>query len=164
MYLTEVLVFTASSFVILIMWLKYHYNYWQRHKIPFVRAHPIFGNIKDIVLWKKDPCSYFEDLYNEKYVVGSTTKNDPVVGIHIFNKPALLIRDLDLVKNILIKDFYHFSNRYAYSDPHSDVLGANMLFLAKNPQWKNIRIKLTPFFTSGKIKQMFPLVEEVRYK
>ena len=74
-----------------------------------------------------------------------------------------MIRDLDLVKNVLIKDFNQFSNRYSYSDPHSDGVGANTLFFAKNPKWKNIRSKLTPVFASGKIKQMFPLVEEVSF-
>ncbi|XP_065370208.1 probable cytochrome P450 6g2 isoform X1 [Calliphora vicina] len=161
MFLTEILIILASVIGIITQWLKYHYNYWQRHKIPYIKAHPIFGNFKDIVLWKKDPCAHFQSLYNEQGVVGGKPKDNPVVGLHVFNKPCLLIRDLDLVKNVLIKDFNQFSNRYSYSDPHSDAVGANTLFFAKNPKWKNIRSKLTPVFASGKIKQMFPLVEEI---
>lgn len=161
MFLTTILILLTTVIGAITLWIKYHYNYWQRHKIPFIRAHPLFGNFKNIVLWKTDPCTHFQNLYNEKDVVCAKSKDNPVVGLHVFNKPALLIRDLDLIKNILIKDFNHFSNRYSYSDPHSDAVGANTLFFAKNPKWKSIRTKLTPVFTSGKIKQMFPLVEEV---
>lgn len=161
MILTIILTVIASSVGILTLWLKHHYNYWQRLNIPYIKAHPIFGNFKNLVLWKKDPCAHFQDLYDEIGVVGGKPKDNPVIGLHVFNKPALLIRDLDLVKNVLVKDFNKFSNRYSYSDPHSDGVGANTLFFAKNPKWKNIRTKLTPVFASGKIKQMFPLVEEV---
>ncbi|XP_037812139.1 uncharacterized protein LOC119603923 [Lucilia sericata] len=161
MFLTEILIILATIIGLLTLWLKHHYNYWQRHKIPYIKAHPIFGNFKDIVLWKKDPCAHFQSLYDEEGVVGGKPKDNPVIGLHVFNKPCLLIRDLELVKNVLIKDFNQFSNRYSYSDPHSDAVGANTLFFAKNPKWKNIRSKLTPVFASGKIKQMFPLVEEI---
>jgi len=62
---------------------------------------------------------------------------------------------------VLIKDFNRFTNRYARCDPHGDVLGSNNLFLVRNPQWKEIRTKLTPVFTSGKLKAMYPLMQEV---
>uniref|UniRef100_T1GMQ0 Cytochrome P450 n=1 Tax=Megaselia scalaris TaxID=36166 RepID=T1GMQ0_MEGSC len=101
----------------------------------------------------------FQDLYEDK-----VAKNEPYVGIHIFNKPALLIRDLELVKKVLIKDFQYFSNRFTRMNPHNDPLGSNNLFLIRNPMWKELRQKLTPVFTSGKMKQMFHNVDEIGLK
>lgn len=88
-------------------------------------------------------------------------KDEAVVGIYVINKPALIIREPELIKSVLIKDFNRFSNRYGRCDPHGDPLGSNNLFFVRNPQWKEIRTKLTPVFTSGKVKQMYPLMQEV---
>lgn len=48
-------------------------------------------------------------------------------------------------------------------DNHSDPLGANSLPFANNPEWRMLRTKLTPVFTSGKMKQMFPLIDNVSF-
>ncbi|KAH1021272.1 hypothetical protein HUJ04_010807 [Dendroctonus ponderosae] len=37
-----------------------------------------------------------------------------------------------------------------------DPIMSNFMFLAKNPRWKAVRSKLTPVFSTGKLKQMFP--------
>ncbi|EDV98210.1 cytochrome P450 6g1 [Drosophila grimshawi] len=88
-------------------------------------------------------------------------QDEAVVGIYVLNKPALVIREPELIKSVMIKDFQRFSNRYARCDPHGDALGNNNLFFVRNPQWKEIRSKLTPVFTSGKLKQMYPLMQEI---
>lgn len=108
---------------------------------------------------KKTAAYMFADLYEH-----DIAKNEPYVGIHIFNKPGVLIRDLELIKKVLIKDFNNFSNRFTRMNPHNDPLGSNNLFLLRNPMWRELRQKLTPVFTSGKMKQMFYLVEQIGSK
>jgi len=79
------------------------------------------------------------------------------VGFYVLDKPFLLIRDRELVKNILVKDFSYFADRYVSADPNDRIGYANLFFI-RNPTWKAIRMKLTPFFTSGKMKKMFDLM------
>jgi hypothetical protein len=38
-------------------------------------------------------------------------KEKPCVGIFLFDKPSSLIRDLELVKDILVKDAQYFTDR-----------------------------------------------------
>lgn len=42
-----------------------------------------------------------------------------------------------------------------------DQIGMMSLFFIRNPLWKKMRARLSPFFSSGKIKQMFPLFEDI---
>ncbi|XP_075151052.1 cytochrome P450 6g1-like [Haematobia irritans] len=86
--------------------------------------------------------------------------HEAVVGIYTV-RPALLIRDPELIRSIFIRDFDCFRNRYISSDPHSDPIGGLGLFMSRDAFWKEWRAKLAIIFTSAKMKQMYPLVQEV---
>jgi cytochrome P450 len=83
----------------------------------------------------------------------------PYVGIFSFDKPSLLIRDLELVKKILVKDFQTFVDRTFTADERLDPLFGNNLTVLKGQLWRHLRTKLTPVFTSRKMKMMFCLVD-----
>lgn len=87
-------------------------------------------------------------------------KNHPYHGLYIFHSPVLMINDLELVKQILVKDFSNFPDRGLFSNEKIDPLTGN-LFTISGEKWRTLRVKLTPTFTSGKLKQMFPLLMEV---
>jgi hypothetical protein len=71
----------------------------------------------------------------------------------------LLIRDLELVKNILVKDFQSFMDHMLLFDEKLDPLMCNILPALKGKLWRHLRTNLTPVFTSRKIKMMFYLVD-----
>lgn len=154
--LVELSVLLSTAFLFVFCWFKIQHSYWDRQKIPSIKPTFLFGNLKDLVLMRKSSAELFANFYNHP-----NGKNSPYIGIYVFHKPALLLRDSDLIKKILIKDFNSFQNHYTQLSPHSDPIGGNMLFMMKTPMWRDLRIKLTPFFTSGKLRNMFPLVDNV---
>ena len=74
--------------------------------------------------------------------------------------PQLVIQDMDLVKDVLIKDFDHFVDRREISFGNNKYL-ANMLTVLTGEKWKVMRTLVSPVFTSGKLRLMVPLIDKV---
>lgn len=131
-------------------------NYWKNQGIPFISSPFLLGNF-----WRQLFLIEFVTDALDRMYKHPIAKGQPFVGIHVFNKPALYILDIDLVKRVLVKDFNHFSDRHVHADPTVDPMGGYDLFRGKNPLWRKLRLKLSPVFTSGKMKQMFYLIDQI---
>lgn len=81
-------------------------------------------------------------------------------GLFFWNKPVLLVLSPEFAKIVLTRDFHYFTNRGLYFNREHDPLSANLFFI-ENHDWRRLRNKMTPSFTSGKIKAMFPTMYEV---
>lgn len=141
-----------ASFV---YWLFKRQDYFKNNNIPYIKSFPILGTFFGPII---GTVSFYErvlQLYNDPAV-----KDKPFFGITVFHKHGLMITEPDLIKKIFVKDFNHFANRYSSSDVH-DPIGYYNLFTVKNPLWRSLRAKLSPFFTSGKMKTMYHLVDEI---
>jgi len=131
------------------------FGYWKKKGVP-VPEDPIFffGNFKDYVLQRRYLGHVVQDFYS-----WSKSKGHAYVGVYQLQRPCLVIADNELVKTILLKDFTYFTDRGQYCDREGEPLTAN-LFNLEGAEWKALRSKLSPTFTSGKMKQMFGLVKE----
>jgi len=147
--LDGIIVLTTIITTIFYFYMTRNFEYWKKQGILEVAPPtPFFGNFADCLCFKKAPAYFLKEYYD---------KGLPYVGFYILDQPALLICEQELVKNILVKDFNYFADRYATADPKDRLNYANLFFI-KNPDWKILRAKLTPFFTSGRIKKMFYLM------
>lgn len=132
------------------MYMTRKFKYWEKQGIMECPPTPFVGNFGECFMQKKSPPEFIKDMYEKG-------KGLPYMGIYIFDKPVFLVRDPELIKQILVKDFHVFNDKYASVDVN-DRIGYSNVFLMKNPGWKVLRAKLTPFFTSGKLKRMYELM------
>ncbi|XP_075217468.1 putative cytochrome P450 6a23 isoform X2 [Lycorma delicatula] len=129
-----------------------NYNYWKERNIAYIPPVFPFGNTKDATLSTRFTGYVFRDLYFQ-------LKGHKFGGITTLRKPQLLLRDPEIIKLILTKDFNHFTDRgLSPVDEEHEPLSAH-LFNLQGEKWKILRTKLTPTFTSGKMKIMFHLMK-----
>ncbi|XP_076618278.1 cytochrome P450 6k1-like [Colletes latitarsis] len=144
------LILFSSLIVLAYLYMTRNFKYWSKRGIMEIPPTPFLGNFTECLMMKKAGFEFVKDMYN-------MSKGFPYMGFYIFDKPFFLARDPELVKRILVKDFEVFSDRYASSNV-TDRLGYANVFQMKNPGWKILRAKLTPIFTTGKLKKMFDLM------
>jgi len=148
-----VFVFSLSAvFIALYLYSIRNFKFWQKLGIPYVKPTPFVGNLKECVFQKVNIGKHLQQIYEQH-------SDKPYVGIFSFDKPILLVHDLELVKNILVKDFQNFINRVTSFDEKLDPILSKILFVNKDQIWRQCRTNLTPAFTSGKMKMMFYMVD-----
>ncbi|XP_032662740.1 probable cytochrome P450 6a20 isoform X2 [Odontomachus brunneus] len=97
--------------------------------------------------WRKNGVFYVEP------VVPTGNISDLVTG------KLSMVADLDLIRTVLTKEFGSFHDRGFYCNEKIDPLSGHLLSLS-GKKWRNLRVKLTPTFTSRRMKQMYTVVKE----
>lgn len=119
------------------------FSHWKKRGIYYIEPSFPYGNIKALATRKE----FFGDTFKEFYK-HFKSKGVKGGGVYTFLIPVFVAVDLDLVKNILQKDFGHFVNHGRPFDKKVDPLSGH-LFNLENDEWRKMRVKLTPTFTSG---------------
>lgn len=130
-----------------------NYKYWQQRGVKHDKPVPFFGNNYRNYLRQKS----ITELAVEMYWKYPTEK---VVGFYRASRAELVIRDIDIAKRILTTDFAYFYPRGL--NQHRDAIEPLLknLFFVDGDTWRLLRQRMTPAFTSGKLKAMFPLIVE----
>lgn len=157
--LSETILFDSVTFLTIavgsiILFYVWCFSFWSKKGVYTATPSIPFGNAKDLFLRNQCWGEAFRDAYFDIKSQGKAYG-----GYYIFGKPAFIPIDLDLIKTILTKDFVHFMNHINHVDLEADPISGH-LFALKGAKWRQLRAKLTPTFTSGKIKMMFDILEE----
>lgn len=149
--LTLVLIFVTLTILYFYIY-EWKFKYWERHGIPSAQPHFPFGTM--VLRGKK----HLAQLMLKEYQMFKS--KGPIYGGYRLLEPVLFITDPALVKNILIKDFNSFHSRGLYENRRDDPMVSH-LFILSGQRWKRIREKVTPVFTSGKIRSMTPTILKI---
>lgn len=147
-----------SLAALLLLALLYRYStstfgFWAARGVPFRPPVPLFGNSLDTSLGR---VSLPEQQLRNYAFFGSSRFG----GVYTFRRPTLFVKDPNLVEQVLIKDFSTFYNRGFKPDIELDPLSAHLVNL-EDAKWKNLRNRLTPAFSSGKLRGMQDQLLEV---
>ncbi|XP_071444833.1 cytochrome P450 9e2-like [Hetaerina americana] len=130
-----------------------NFDYWKKRGIPEVKIRPIpfFGHTWKVMLGLKSFNEGFSDVYN-------SLGDEPYGGFMQSINPAIMIKDPELIKHILVKDSIIFLERAFHTNEENDPLNGKGLFNLRGRKWKEMRTRISPTFTSGRMKAMLPLI------
>lgn len=152
--LTTILLATLGLLLLYIgLKLRQRFNYWHNLGIACDPPNWFLGSFSGLMTTRSFDV-ILKGYYN-KY-----RNSGPFAGLYWFTKPSVFVLDPELIKHVLIKDFSKFSDRGMYSNEEDDPL-SGQLFNLDGAKWRHMRNKLSPTFTSGKMKTMFPLVIKI---
>lgn len=129
----------------------------------------IYLKLKKNNYWKKRNIVQIDDLL-VKFMFGNNSfaevcKNvydehdEAHIGTAMGRLPTLMLKDLKDIQAVLAGDFLSFHSR-GFMTNSNDLLADNILFMTDFQRWKLMRQKLTPVFTSSRLKNMFYIIEK----
>ncbi|CAD7683936.1 unnamed protein product [Nyctereutes procyonoides] len=134
----------ATSLVLLYLYGTYTHGVFKKLGIPGPTPLPFVGT----ALGYRKGFSVFDENCFRKY--------GRMWGFYDGRQPVLAITDPDMIKTVLVKECYSvFTNRRSFG-PVGFMKSA--ISLSEDEEWKRIRTLLSPTFTSGKLKEMFPII------
>ncbi|XP_063541545.1 cytochrome P450 6B5-like [Cydia strobilella] len=146
------LVVLGSALGLFYLYLKKKNEYWKSRGLVTPKPLPLVGNYGDFILLKKNLFDTVTDICKQ-------FPKEPIVGAYYGTEPVVIVKDPELLKLVITKDFYYFSSRDLSAHSEREMMIKNV-FQEHGDTWRVMRQNLTPVFTSAKMKKMFYLIQE----
>ncbi|CAH0600159.1 unnamed protein product [Chrysodeixis includens] len=131
---------------VLLYWCLKSNNYWKKRNIVQ----------EDDMMYKFLFGKYsMPEIVKEMYDKHDTRH----VGTSSGRKQTLILKNVEDIQAVLAGDFLSFHSRGLELN-QNDLLADNVLFMNDFQRWKLTRQKLTPVFTSSRLKNMFYIIEQ----
>uniref|UniRef100_A0A3Q3EK15 Cytochrome P450 3A n=1 Tax=Labrus bergylta TaxID=56723 RepID=A0A3Q3EK15_9LABR len=145
-------IFSVETWILLItficLFVMYGYSSYgifEQLGIPVSKPIMYWGTIGRL-----NSVYYLEDIENAKMF-------GRIWGVYELKKPMLAVMDPDMLKTILVKEcFTYFTNRRNFR-LNGELYDA--VSIAEDDEWRRLRNILSPYFTSGRQKELFDIMK-----
>lgn len=146
--------YLLAAAILYAAYVIYHqYTYWKRRRMLHLELVPLLGNNATLQLRADSFAGHYYKLYQR-------CPGARYFGMFDFKRPAVLIKDPEIIRDVCIKSFDSFVDHDAFVTEEMDPIVGRNLFSLKGQRWKSVRNTLTPSFTTTRMKAMFQLIEE----
>ncbi|KAJ8913632.1 hypothetical protein NQ315_007349 [Exocentrus adspersus] len=148
-YMMDLLALVTTLLAATYVYIIWTFQYWKKRNVPYLDPVIPWGNFENPM---SRSVSLSEDI--ARICQKAIAKGWKYFGMYALTQVNFVVLDLDLVKQIMTKDFQNFVDRGFYYNEKDDPLSAHLFSIGGN-KWRRLRTKLSPTFTSGKMKSMF---------
>ena len=142
-HLTTAVIGTSALLFGVIYWrIKRRYEFWYDRNVQCPPPSFLLGNYLET---SKESHLFVHKRWIERY--------GRVFGTFDLLMPKLIVADADLVKQMLVKDFYLLPERRTDFIDHP--IEKKFSMFAEGEHWKKTRSVLTPAFSTAKFKNIF---------
>lgn len=128
------------------------WSYFNERNVKCVRGFPLLGSAFKSVVRVEPAAVSYRRLYDQ-------FPKEKCIGIYEFGgNPSYLIRDPDLIKQIMITDFDHFVNNCKFTYESENDLIMYTLFGLQGSKWNQSRQALFTAFSADKLQSMHTLM------
>nr|XP_023018113.1 cytochrome P450 9e2-like isoform X1 [Leptinotarsa decemlineata] len=132
-------------------------RYWKNRGIQQTNPIWLFGDSWSTLMRQESTSDQAVRCYNQFPGVR-------YFGWYQFSLPTLMIKDPELIKQITVKDFDHFTDHRSFFPEDVEPLWSKNLFALTGKKWRDMRPILSPTFTSSKMRTMFLLISDCSEK
>ncbi|XP_020280621.1 cytochrome P450 9e2-like [Pseudomyrmex gracilis] len=145
--------------VLRLFFQAYHlFSYWKKRGIPYIPDS--FKSF--ILLWKPFfRLISFTDFANALYYHHSDVR---YFGSIDLATPTVILRDPELIKDVMVKEFEHFHDHQLFVSEDIDPLFGKNIFSLRGDRWREMRNTLSPSFTASKMKLMVELISKCAHE
>ncbi|XP_059612640.1 probable cytochrome P450 6a13 [Phlebotomus argentipes] len=147
MFLILVSVISALVF----LWQKWIFAFWRRSGVPGPSPSLFGGNLGSVIAQREHIGILTNKWYNDYSKV-------PYIGYYKVFKPAIMVRDVELLKNVLVNDYAYFAaNDFASND-------TTPFLQYDESKWKVGRTVASHMFTTARLKAIFSRMQRTGEK
>ncbi|KAJ8687377.1 hypothetical protein QAD02_023171 [Eretmocerus hayati] len=148
----EISIGLGALFIAFYYYATAKFNFWNSRGVSGPKPSAFMGNFYHVMVGNISVGDYLTEEYKK-------FKDEPFIGIFARRTPILVVKDPEYIKDVLIKDFTAFADRGMKVHEKVEPLSQH-LFSLEPARWRPLRTKLSPTFTSGKLKEMFHLITD----
>merc|ERR1711970_744858 len=155
----EIFLILVTLLLVLYRYVTKSFGKWKDLGIPYSKGYFPFGSYNFL------SGRHLDDMSGDNH---RRFADEKYFGWFLLGKPVLAINDVNIIKQIQVKDFDHFVdrtsdavNRTMFRGGELDKLWMMQLTSITGDEWKEVRSAFTPIFTSGKMKGMLKFIKHV---
>ncbi|KAJ8668546.1 hypothetical protein QAD02_010209 [Eretmocerus hayati] len=149
-------VFLVSLILLSYCYLTWNFNYWKNQGVRSApNTIPGFGNTLSVLTLKENLSTVCNRLYK------SCLPETSMIGMYFMRTPLLVVRDPDLIRNVLVKDFKSFKNNALRLHDDYDPFMKKNPFFDRDESWKDSRSHLVRNMSQKKLKIYQSILDQV---
>ncbi|CAH1395599.1 unnamed protein product [Nezara viridula] len=124
--------------------------YWKVRGVKHLAPWPIVGNLGALLRLDKHVSYYYDKIYH-------AFPNERMIGMYEFMTPTLVLRDPELIEQVLVREFSTFPDHGPLLIEDDSLISESVFALTgSGAKWRAVRNKLLTTFTTGKMRAIFP--------